>query len=70
MANLRQRIGKVTAWNDNRIIHSNTKIAKINQFYCQRCKRSGSDDPQGVCYCKKRQTGSGACRCTKGCDRK
>ena len=39
MANLRQRTGKVTAWNDNRIIHSDIKIAKINQFYCQRCKR-------------------------------
>ena len=39
MANLRQRTGKVTAF-DNRIIYSDTKITKINQFYCQRCKRS------------------------------
>lgn len=40
MANLRQRTGKVTAWSDNRIIYSDTKITKIKQFYCQRCKRS------------------------------
>lgn len=40
MANLRQRVGKVTAWNDNRIIHSDIKITKVNQFYCQKCKRS------------------------------
>lgn len=43
MANLRQRMGKVTAWGDNRIIHSDTKITKTNQFYCQRCKRSHND---------------------------
>lgn len=43
MANLRQRAGKVTAWSDNRIIHSDIKVAKINQFYCQRCKRGNND---------------------------
>ena len=43
MANLRQRVGKVTAWGDNRIIHSDAKITKTNQFYCQRCKRSHND---------------------------
>ena len=36
---LRIREGCITAWNDNRIIYSDIKIAKINQFYCQRCKR-------------------------------
>ena len=40
MANLRMRIGKISAWSDNRIIHSNSSP---NQFYCQRCKRSHSD---------------------------
>ncbi len=40
MANLRMRVGSVTAWSDNRIIHSDIKITKVNQFYCQRCKRS------------------------------
>lgn len=53
MANLRQRIGKVTAWGDNRIIHSDTKITKTNQFYCQRCKRSHNDliVYEGETYC-------------------
>ena len=53
MANLRQRIGAVTAWNDNRIIHSNIKIAKINQFYCQRCKRGHNSliIYEGETYC-------------------
>lgn len=41
--NLRQRVGNVTAWSDNRIIHSNKDVAKINQFYCQRCKRAHND---------------------------
>ena len=53
MANLRQRTGKVTAWNDNRIIYSDIKIAKINQFYCQRCKRGHNDLViyEGETYC-------------------
>ena len=53
MGNLRQRIGAVTAWNDNRIIHSNIEIAKINQFYCQRCKRSHNSllVYEGETYC-------------------
>ena len=51
--NLRQRTGKVSAWNDNRIIHSDIKITKINQFYCQRCKRSHLDLViyEGETYC-------------------
>ena len=53
MANLRQRTGKVTAWNDNRIIYSDIKIAKINQFYCQRCKRGHNSliVYEGETYC-------------------
>lgn len=50
MANLRMRIGNVTAWTDNRIIHSNSSP---KQFYCQRCKRSHSDLVvyEGDTYC-------------------
>lgn len=53
MANLRMRVGSVTAWKDNRIIHSDIKITKVNQFYCQRCKRSHSDLVvyEGETYC-------------------
>ena len=43
MANLRQRTGCITAWSDNRIIHSDIKVTKVNQFYCQRCKRGHND---------------------------
>lgn len=51
--NLRQRTGKVTAWKDNRIIHSDIKITKVNQFYCQRCKRSHNSliVYEGETYC-------------------
>ena len=50
---LRIREGCITAWNDNRIIHSNIEIAKINQFYCQRCKRGHNDliVYEGETYC-------------------
>lgn len=53
MANLRMRTGKVSAWNDNRIIHSDIKITKVNQFYCQRCKRSHNSliVYEGETYC-------------------
>ena len=53
MANLRMRIGSVTAWKDNRIIHSDIKITKVNQFYCQRCKRSHNSliVYEGETYC-------------------
>lgn len=53
MVNLRQRTGKVSAWNDNRIIHSDIKITKVNQFYCQRCKRSHNSliVYEGETYC-------------------
>ena len=51
--NLRQRTGKVSAWNDNRIIRSDIKITKVNQFYCQRCKRSHNSliVYEGETYC-------------------
>ena len=50
---LRIRKGCITAWNDNRIIHSNIEIAKINQFYCQRCKRGHNSliIYEGETYC-------------------
>ena len=50
--NLRQRVGKVTAF-DNRIIHSDIKVTKVNQFYCQRCKRGHNDLViyEGETYC-------------------
>ena len=50
---LRIRKGCITAWNDNRIIYSNIKIAKINQFYCQRCKRGHNSliIYEGETYC-------------------
>ena len=50
MANLRMRIGKISAWSDNRIIHSNSSP---NQFYCQRCKRSHNSliVYEGETYC-------------------
>ena len=53
MANLRMRVGSVTAWKDNRIIHSDIKITKVNQFYCQRCKRSHNSliVYEGETYC-------------------
>lgn len=53
MANLRMRIEKITAWSDNRIIHSDIKITKVNQFYCQRCKRSHNSliVYEGETYC-------------------
>ena len=55
MANLRMRVGSVTAWKDNRIIHSDIKITKVNQFYCQRCKRSHNSliVYEGETYCSK-----------------
>ena len=51
--NLRIRRESVTAWNDNRIIYSDIKIAKINQFYCQRCKRGHNSliIYEGETYC-------------------
>ena len=50
---LRIREGCITAWNDNRIIHSDIKVTKVNQFYCQRCKRSHNDLViyEGETYC-------------------
>ena len=50
---LRIRKGCITAWNDNRIIYSDIKIAKINQFYCQRCKRGHNSliIYEGETYC-------------------
>lgn len=50
--NLRQRVGKVTAF-DNRIIHSDIKVTKVNQFYCQRCKRGHNSliIYEGETYC-------------------
>ena len=53
MANLRMRVGSVTALKDIRIIHSDIKITNVNQFYCQRCKRSHSDLVvyEGETYC-------------------
>ena len=53
MANLRIRESCITAWKDNRIIHSDIKITKVNQFYCQRCKRSHNSliVYEGETYC-------------------
>ena len=50
---LRIREGCITAWNDNRIIYSDIKVAKINQFYCQRCKRGHNSliVYEGETYC-------------------
>lgn len=50
---LRVRKGCITAWKDNRIIYSDIKIAKINQFYCQRCKRGHNSliVYEGETYC-------------------